>query len=333
MASPLLSDIKWYASAVNPEDNTAVNIGGAIDLTKKHDFYDITTDSYQIGSENAGDTTQSLTTTYRDANGIIQSEVKALNGQTVVTSATVLARVLKCVKSATCAGNVALESGTAVRSNTLPSQVGVPSVDSIFLDAGASAVDNFYKDMVIRFTGGTNNHVIAKIIKYVAATQTAYLSRTLTGVSGDTFSISKGIFFDKTPSEILYVTRFDYDCAANPAGGGEVDYYNKGFFKHTDASGGGGSLTACVVKIGSNPTTYMKFGLDAAVNGTTANGGGNNRKVAPAGISFDVTDQNVPGGGTLTAGDRIGVWGKLALPNGAAALNSNWTPRFSCSIT
>lgn len=325
--SVILSDIKFRAAATTPEADGTTQIGGAIDGTKKYDFSDFT-GTYQIISSNAGDTTQTITLSYRDVTGAIQSEVKTLNGTTVVTSATSIERIMKAVKSATCAGDVALESQTAVKTGT--AQGAGNGVNQIQLDAGASAVDGFYTGMVLRLTGGTGSGQIAQIIDYVGSTKLATISRTW-GTQPDgtsVFRVSNGIYFDKTPTEVTYVVRMDYDAVANPAGGGAVDYYIKGFFHHSNASGSGLTLTSCSVSEGADPVGVVTFALATAINDSGTNGPGNNRKVAPAGLTFDNALKNVPSGATLAAGDKIGVWIKMSLADGQAAIKSTWTPRF-----
>jgi len=151
-----------------------------------------------------------------------------------------------------------------------------------------------------------------------------------------TFDVFKGMFFDKTPNEILNIVRVDYDSSADVApisGGSDRDYYVKIFFEHTDASASGLSATSCVVREAADPTGLITFGLDAAINASTDNGAFN-RQVAPGGITFDNSDKNVPGGTpTLAPGDRIGVWVKLHRTAGAAAIKTTWTPQFRFQTT
>jgi hypothetical protein len=327
--SVLLSDIKCYAAAVNPEDDSTTAIGGAIDLTKKFDFTDWTGNSKGV-SDNAGDTTQTLTLTYRDASGAIQTTTIALNGTAEVTNATSIARALKAHKSAGCAGSVALVSQTADHSGTLAS-LGT-SADEAVLDGGASAVDGHYNGMVFKATGGTGSGKLVEVINYVGASKTATFSKSVAALfdATTTFSIYKGFFFDKTPSEILDIVRMDYNSAADVAGGSERDFYQKLFFKHTDASSSGLNLTSCKIVLTSNPSTRVKTSIESTLNGSGTNGIGNNRQIAPsAGVgTFDTSDKTVPSGAVLTPGDKIGLWMELVDAAGAPALNTTWTPGF-----
>ena len=63
-------------------------------------------DTLEMLSSAAGDTTQTVTVTGRDAAGSIATEVKTLNGTTVVSFTTTLERVLKMVMSATAVGTI-----------------------------------------------------------------------------------------------------------------------------------------------------------------------------------------------------------------------------------
>ncbi len=329
--SVLLSDIKLFAAAVTPEDDAVTAIGGAIDLTKKFDFTDFS-GTCQLVSSSAADITQSVTLTYRTVAGAIATltiNLDGADGQTVVTDATTIERILKAVKSGTCAGDVALENQSAEITGTVDS-LGV-SADQVVLPAGGgiSAVDGYYNGMVFRATGGTGNHEIAEIIDYVGGTRTATLSRDVSAVfdNSTVYRIAKGVFFDKTPSEILYVVRMDYNTAANAPGGADIDFYLKGFFKHTDASGSGLTLNTCAVtKVSGN--ARLTFALESSINGSGTNGA-NNRQVAPSsGVgSFGTVDVAVPGG-ALAPADKVGVWVDLAAANGAAALNESWVLGF-----
>jgi hypothetical protein len=330
----LLSDIKQYAAAVTPEDDSTTAIGGAIDLTKKYLESDFT-GVWQIVSSAAGDTTQTLTLHYRNTLGAILNVVKALNGTTLVTDATSIERVMKVVKSATTTGDCALMSQTAENTGTLQG-LGV-AADEVVLAVGASAVDGAYTGMVFRATGGTGANAICQILQYNGTTKVAVLSRNVSATFNGTttYSIAKGVFFDKTPSEIMYVVRMDYNTIANPFGGASEDTYTKGFFKHTNASGSGLNLTGCVVKEIADPQATMTFAIGTALNDTQTNGGGNNRNVAPgAGVTtFDNGDKNVPSGGVMAPNDTIAFWPKMTRAAGSEALKTTWTPGFTGSST
>lgn len=307
-------DLKFYGSATMPDTDATTAIGGAIALTKTVSFSD-TSGLVQAVSSDAGDTTQNVQVFYRDASGLIQNISINLNGQTVVPDATSMERLMKVLKSATCAGDVAVEAQTATRANTgqaggganheiaqILGYIGSTKVATvsknwaggagagtnvITLDAGASAVDGFYNGQVIRMTDVSIG-----------------------------FRISNGFYLEKSPNEITEVRRIFYDAAADPATGGARTYYEKIFTKNVH---GTLSLTAAVVAKVSDTGATTTFGVTAALNDSTTNGTGNNRQVAPASIVFDASDKSVVGGGTLAPGDAQGVWLKLALTAGEAA--------------
>jgi hypothetical protein len=195
---------------------------------------------------------------------------------------------------------------------------------AIALDAGASAANDAYLGMIVRITAGTGNGQIREIYGYDGTTKIATINHPW-GTNPDgtsVFRISKGFFFDKAPAEVLEVRRVFYDAGANPGGGAEKKIYDVICLKNAHASL---ALTSAIVKEFSDPSTLIAFGLAAAINDTGTNGAGNSRLVAPAGITFDSADKNVPGG-QLAAADYIKVWLELTLAGGAAALKSSYVP-------
>ena len=112
------ADIIVYGAANMVEDSTST-VGGAIDKTIKildQDMGDVGgTDTVDVVSDNAGDTTQTVTITGRDASGIIQTEVLSLAGTTPDTGVQSFERILKIVVSATYIGTLTVSenSGSA----------------------------------------------------------------------------------------------------------------------------------------------------------------------------------------------------------------------------
>lgn len=315
------ADLLWRGSAVMPDDDVATGIGGAIDLSRKVTFHDVS-GAVQAVSSAAGDTTQTITVHGRDATGAIVNVGIALNGLTPVTNAQVFAQLLKALKSATCAGDVAVEAQTAERADTAQSG----TVDEIVLDAVASAVDGAYEFMVIRLTGGTGAGQIREVMTYTGADKKVIPSRPFT-VAPDgttTFRIAKGMVFDLLPDEIDEVRQPFYDAQANAPGGGAVDYYDKLFFKNANAVDT--LLTASVLEA-LDPSGQVTFALETTVDGTGTNGA-NNRKVAPSSgvTAFDSAEKAVPGDELLTE-EAIGVWLKLSLGEGDPVLQDIYVPR------
>jgi hypothetical protein len=201
------------------------------------------------------------------------------------------------------------------------------TTNTVILDAGASAVDGFYNAMVYR---STTFGVIREIIDYRGSTKEATVSDYWpTGYNPDSknFRISEGLFFDKTPDEVTQVRRVFYDAAANAPGGGAIAFYDKAFFYNSTVGTGttlGFALMTAQVVESSDPSGKITFGLDTVVDGTSSNGTGNIRTVAPTGITFDNSTKSVPGG-TLSGGSSIGVWLKLSLDDGDFAQNTTET--------
>jgi len=121
----------------------------------------------------------------------------------------------------------------------------------------------------------------------------------------------------------MTVRRICYGAAADVPGGSARNVYDKIFYKNCHATL---SLNAATIAETADPSGLLTFALEAALGGTTTNGGGNNRFVAPAGLTFDSTTKNVANSQILTAGSAQAVWVKLALAAGAAGSNTTWAP-------
>ncbi len=108
------SELKLYGSAVMPDDDTATAIGGAINTAVKMEFTDITpSGTVEMLSSETGDTTQTVTIYGRDSTGTIVSEVKTLNGASVVSFTTTFERILKAVMSGAATGTVTIRKASA----------------------------------------------------------------------------------------------------------------------------------------------------------------------------------------------------------------------------
>lgn len=320
------NELKLYGSATMPDDDTPVDIGGAIDKARKMEFFDAS-GTFQVVSSEGADTTQSVTVSFRDTSGALQTEAKTLSGLSPVAFSATMERLLKAIKSATTVGDVAVEASVAERTAT--AQAG--ALDSITLDAAASGSNDFFNGMVIRITAGTGTNQIRQIIDYDGTTKIAKVNAnfSVTPDATSAFRISKGMFFDKTPVEIFEVRRLFFDSSANPPGGLEKRYYDKGFYENTD---GVLSLTSAQVIEFADASGLVAFGLATTLNDSGGNGGGNNRQVAPGGITFDSADKSVVGG-VLGPGDDQGIWFELVLAGGAASLNTTYVPELQGNTT
>lgn len=323
--SVIPQDLKLYGCATPGWDDTSTNIGGAIDKTKKISFADLA-EAYDAVSESGSDTTQTVTVTYRAAGGATATEVKTITGQTPVAFSATPERILKAVKSATCAGRIALMAHTAGRSNT--AQAG--AAGTITLDAGASAVDQYYRGWVIRTTGGTGPNQIREVIDYNGTTKVATVSAVwgTTPANDTTFTVSKGLFFDKTPNEILTIHRWFLGAAADAPDGSTRKFYDKAFFWNDNGSSD--FLTAQIVEA-ADPSGLLAFALEASLDGTTNNGA--TRQTAPAGLTFDSATKNAANSGTLTHGTGQAVWGELTVAPGPTSLKSTYSLKLVGSST
>jgi len=112
---PIVSaDLKWYGSAVMPLDLTTLDIGGAIDLTKRIIFTRLVSESnVEMLSSDAGDTTQTVTIYFITTAGVLSSEVKTLNGVSVVSFTTAMRTILRILKSASTTGTITVRKASA----------------------------------------------------------------------------------------------------------------------------------------------------------------------------------------------------------------------------
>ena len=293
-----------------PENNTTLS-GGAIDRTTVVDFSDMTiVDQLQVVSSNPGDTA-SVVIYGRLANGIVNNETVALVGQSpAVTVQTAWERIMKVLKLATTAGDVAVEQVTPVASGTVVD--GGLGVDTIELDGSSSNVDNAYVGLVFRVLTGTGAGVVAKILSYEGDTQTAVLDKLVTVDSTSTYRLSRGVILNKAPIEIMTVRRPFYNAlAAAPSGDNRV-YYEK-FFWRNDSSED--LLISSVLEV-LNASGKISFGVDPTVPSTSSVA---NRLTAPVirNLVFGRTPQSIPTNqSTLASGQAVGVWLRFAVNAG-----------------
>lgn len=319
MSSVALSDLFLYGCAVPGDSDTPTAIGGAIDKSLLPVFSDIGA-AYRIVSENTGDTTQTITVTYRSGAGVPATEIGALNGRNYVNFSNTPERILKAVKSATCAGAIGLMLQTPTIDNT--AQGGATGY--IQLNSGASGSNNAYRGYVVRTKGGTGPHQIRRIVYYDGTSKRAYVQPAFaTAPANDTtFDLSPGIVFDKTPNEIMTAYRLCMSAEADEPSGSDRAYYDKFFFWNNHGSI---DLIFAYVKEITDALGIFDFALESSLDGTTTNGGGNNRLVAPAGLTFDSTQKNVANSQNLTHGTGQAVWVKLSLVAAAAAAKTTWS--------
>ena len=119
------------------------------------------------------------------------------------------------------------------------------------------------------------------------------------------------------PAGKTSVRRLFYDSASEV---GATVRYEKVFFKNEH---GVDTLSNAKINLSADPTATIEVGC-APSKGDTATA--TNRKTAPASVVFvdDGIDQSIPTS-NLAAGESIGVWAKMSLGAGAAAIKSTFT--------
>jgi len=112
------------------------------------------------------------------------------------------------------------------------------------------------------------------------------------------------------------VRRFFYDSSSES---GATTRFEKVFLKNTN---GTDTLNSAEVNLSADPASTIRIGVAAAKDDT---GSVANRKTPP-GVTFvdDGVSQSVPGG-TLAAGEAIGVWAEMARGADAAAIKDSFT--------
>ncbi|MCH7767985.1 MAG: hypothetical protein IH828_03520 [Nitrospinae bacterium] len=196
------SDLKFYAAANMPEDDTST-VGGAIDALRQVIFTQLAAnDDIEVVSSSASDTTQVVTVYGRDAGGAYVSATATLNGTTavVLSPATTFERVLRVEMSATAVGTVTVRrSPGGATIYTIP--IGERGVWSLFSKSASdpSATKTRYMKVFCKNTHGSLTLTAAKIdltadpdsrIKFgLAATKddSATAANRLTAPGGVTF--------------------------------------------------------------------------------------------------------------------------------------------------
>ncbi len=114
-----------------------------------------------------------------------------------------------------------------------------------------------------------------------------------------------------------------YNAVSNPTGGATKKYYEKVCIKNTN---GTSDLTSAQIVEAADPNNVVAFALEGSLDGTGDNGVGNNRQVAPAGLTFDSTTKSVPTG-TFTHAKFVACWLELTLVAGAGPADTTFTLR------
>lgn len=159
------SDLKDYGSA-NMQETDSGTQGGAIDLTTKIDFTDISAADTIDAVSSAGGDTMNLTITSRDNSGVIQSETLALNGLTPVNFTQTCERVLKVVLGSASAGTVTLTKNTG-GATIITLEPGITTVRRPFYNAATPTVGTkiYYEKFFIKNTHATLALTVAQVVE------------------------------------------------------------------------------------------------------------------------------------------------------------------------
>lgn len=151
------AELIGYGAASRPIDDVSTT-GGAIDIQDRPVFTQLGSNAaLECLSANAGDTTQTLTVTGRDATGTYSTSTAALNGTSIIqlSPATVFERVLTAHLSGTAAGVVTLRKTSAGSTiGTIP--VGELGFFAMFINSFSSGSGQLrYEKMFFKNTDGT----------------------------------------------------------------------------------------------------------------------------------------------------------------------------------
>lgn len=348
-----------YGSANMPEADS-LTVGGAVDLTKRISFSDMTsTTTLDVVSSSASDAATKIAYYGRDASGIIQNETLTLTGQTKVAGTKSLQRLLYAAISnaaangpvanpggTTAVGDVALmqhtltvsahtaQTGSANHTGTTPPLFKLQSGDGASVSLG----------MIIRTTGGTGPNQL-RMICSTSGTGAGQYGTDIVAVNRDwgtvpdnttTYEVAPGFLFDILPNPVTAVIRPFAGVAADIVGGSTRTYYEKAFMLNTD---GTTALTSSTLTKQTDPgglystsTVELDLAPCTALNDTNTT---TNRQTVPStGVgtfSSGAAPQSItPAQQTAasnTAAQAQGFWMRLTIGAGAAPANTSFDLR------
>jgi len=141
-----------------PDGDSATNIGGAIDTTKRVAFTKLAAASViSVVSSDGADTTQTVTIYGLDSSGVAISEALSLNGTTQVTGAKSFERIRKIVVDSAHAGTISVtDSGSA---SVVDIETGVLEIRRPFYgavaDVAGGSAKTYYEKVFIKNTNAT----------------------------------------------------------------------------------------------------------------------------------------------------------------------------------
>ncbi len=126
---------------------------------------------------------------------------------------------------------------------------------------------------------------------------------------------------------VLQIRKPFYNVSSDASGGSSRDFYEKIFIKNTHGSL---NLLSAVISEQADPSAVITFDLEDAVDDN--NSVASRLNTAPTGMlgTFTGAAKNVPGT-DLASGSAIGIWLKLTLPAGNAAILDTYTLRVAGS--
>ncbi len=205
------SQLPFYGSANMPLDDTGTS-GGAIALTTQVDFTPVLADgALGVDSDDAGDTTQSMTITGRVPSGAIETDVIALNGTTRVAGVKVFTTILRMELDGATAGDITVDRNTdSFVVKVIPA--GVTLVTRTFYDSKSEALATDRYEKVF----GKNEHgSLALTVAQIKLTQdpSAKIMIGLTVAKDDSTSVANR---KTAPGGVSFV---DDNVAINVPGG------------------------------------------------------------------------------------------------------------------
>lgn len=367
--SVTINQLILYGSASMPEADGATT-GGAIDFTKRVGFADlVAATAVDVVSSSASDTATKIQITGRDASGTIRTPTAVtLTGTTLIASTFAGQSFQRLGAGVVTGGAVAglsdpggtpavgdvavlantrtlsartCQTGSANATGTTPPVMKLQSGDGATLGALVYGGAGF----VIRITGGTG----ANQLRMVAAQYSAgaygadviAVNRDWTVVPDNTstYDIAAGFLFDILPNPVKAITRTFWTAQSDIPGGATKVFYEKVFAVNTNATT---AYQGAAIQIASETPALpagatLDLGLTATLNDTATVA---NRQTAPGGQSFTTQPSaiSIPASpGSLPNGNSAavsqGMWLRLTVPAGAAAIQSAALARITGSTT
>ena len=350
------TEVILYGSVNMPEADAATT-GGAIDLTRRISFCDMTaTSTLNVVSSSASDTATRAVVQFRDASGIIQAPTfTTLTGTTKVTMGAGTAQRLLAgaISGASATGPLANPAGTAavgdvaIMQNTLTitahtCQAGstqatgtTPALIKLQAGDGASVT----LGMIIRTTGGTGPNQLRMACSTSGTGSGQYgtdiiaVNRAWTVLPDNTttYEVAPGFLFEILPNPVTSVVRPFATAAADIVGGSTRIYYEKAFQLNTDGTTALTSATmtkqvdpAGLYAAGGafdiNPCTALNDTVTVANRQTVPGSGVGSWSTGAAPQSVNLAAQSAA---SNAAAQAQGFWMRMTIPAGMAPLNSS----------